>query len=112
MTKMIVTSSSEDPDGMMDIVLKDAVFKAVNSLLGVKMAFARLARLMAAMDTEGTINGVDIYEAVQGVHDFTASAISYLVPPEEMEKLDKIKLDDDAQFEKLVSMLEQGGGHG
>ena len=56
-----------------------------------------------------TLNGVDIYEAFQGVHDFTASALSYLVAPEEQDSVEAVSLPDDEQFEKLVSMLEEGG---
>ena len=108
MSAMILINDG-DGHAEMDVAMNDAVFKAVNSLLGVKIAFARIARLMAALDVEGTINGVDVYEAVQGVHDFTGAALGYLVSQEDMKKLDGIKLADDAQFEKLISDLEEGG---
>ena len=90
-------------------LMADAATVGAIKLLGVKVSFERLARLMSAMNVEGTLNGVDIYEVFQGVHDFTASAISYLVAPEEQDAVETVSLPDDEQFEKLVSILEEGG---
>lgn len=109
MKKMIVTSPGKVDADAVDIIMNDSVTKAMCSLLGVMKAFERLARLMSAMNVEGTLNGVDIYEAFQGVHDFTASALSYLVAPNEKDEVESVNLPDDEQFEKLVSILEEGG---
>ena len=79
-------------------------------LLGVKTSFARLARYMAAIGAEGTYNGRDIYEVMQGVHDMASAALGFLVSPEEEAKLHDIGMaKDDEEFEKMVSELEEGG---
>ena len=79
-------------------------------LLGVKTSFARLARYMAAIGAEGTYNGRDIYEVMQGVHDMVSAAIGYLVSPEEEAKLHGVgmKMDDEA-FDAAMRELEEGG---
>ncbi len=99
-------SSIRDPNGIMASV---ATMSAVK-LLGVKVSFERLARFMSAVGAEGTYNGVDIYEVMQGVHDMVSAALGYLVSPEEEAKLHDIGMKmDDEEFEKMVSELEEGG---
>jgi hypothetical protein len=79
-------------------------------LLGVKTSFARLARYMAAIGAEGTYNGTDIYEVMQGVCDMASAALGFLISPEEEAKLHGIGMaKDDEEFEKMVSELEEGG---
>ena len=39
----------------------------------------------------------------------TQGYLAYLVAPEEKDKVEAVRLPDDEQFEKLVSMLEEGG---
>ena len=83
---------------------------ATVKLLGVKVSFERLARYMAAIGAEGTYNGTDIYEVMQGVHDLVSSALGYLISPEDEAKLHDIGMaKDDEEFEKMVSELEEGG---
>lgn len=83
---------------------------ATVKLLGVKVSFERLARYMAAIGAEGTYNGTDIYEVMQGVCDMASAALGYLVSPEEEAKLHGIGMaKDDEEFEKMVSELEEGG---
>ena len=83
---------------------------ATVKLLGVKVAFERLARYMAAIGAEGTYNGTDIYEVMQGVCDMASAALGFLVSPEEEAKLHGIGMaKDDEEFEKMVSELEEGG---
>jgi hypothetical protein len=79
-------------------------------LLGVKTSFARLARYMAAIGAEGTYNGRDIYEVMQGVHDMASAAIGFLISPEEEAKLHGIGMaKDDEEFDAAMRGLEEGG---
>lgn len=91
-------------------LLAGASAMAAIKLLGVKVSFERLARFMSAVGAEGTYNGTDIYEVMQGVHDLVSGALGYLVPPEaEKEMRNAGMLKDDADFESMVSKLEEGG---
>lgn len=78
-------------------------------LLGVKVSFERLARYMAAIGAEGTYNGRDVYEAMQGVHDTVSAALGFLVSPEDEAKLRAAGIEDDKEFEQMISGLEEGG---
>ena len=79
-------------------------------LLGVKTSFARLARYMAAIGAEGTYNGRDIYETLQGVHDMASAALGFLVSPKEESKMrDLGMLKDDEEFDAAMRELEEGG---
>jgi hypothetical protein len=79
-------------------------------LLGVKTSFARLARYMAAIGAEGTYNGRDIYEVMQGVHDMASAAVGFLISPEEEAKLHGIGMaKDDEEFDAAMRELEEGG---
>lgn len=92
-----------------ELMAATATVSAVK-LLGVKTSFARLARYMAAIGAEGTYNGRDIYEVMQGVHDMASAAIGFLISPEEEAKLHDVGMKmDDVEFEKMVSELEEGG---
>ena len=83
---------------------------ATVKLLGVKVSFERLARYMAAIGAEGTYNGTDIYEVMQGVHDFVSGALGYLIPPEDEAKLHDIGMaKDDEEFDAAMRELEEGG---
>ena len=92
-------------------LLAQASTVAAVKLLGVKVSFERLARFLSAIDAEGTYNGTDIYEVMQGVHDLVSGALGYLVPPEAEEELRKAggMLEDDMEFEQMISGLEEGG---
>ena len=91
-------------------LLSTAATVSAVKLLGVKVSFERLARYMSAIGAEGTYNGRDIYEVMQGVHDMASAALGYLVSPEEEAKLHGIGMaKDDEEFEKMVSQLEEGG---
>ena len=91
-------------------LLSTAATVSAVKLLGVKVSFERLARYMSAIGAEGTYNGRDIYEVMQGVHDMASAALGYLVSPEEEAKLHGIGMaKDDEEFEKMVSKLEEGG---
>lgn len=99
-------SSVRNPNELMAEV---AMMSAVK-LLGVKTSFARLARYMAAIGAEGTYNGRDIYETLQGVHDMASAALGYLVTPEEEAKLHAIGMEkDDEEFDAAMRELEEGG---
>lgn len=99
-------SSVRDPNGLMASV---ATVSAVK-LLGVKVSFERLARFMSAVGAEGTYNGVDIYEVMQGVHDMASAALGYLVSPEDEAKLHDIGMEkDDEEFDAAMRELEEGG---
>lgn len=83
---------------------------ATVKLLGVKVSFERLARYMAAIGAEGTYNGTDIYEVMQGVCDMASAALGFLVSPEEASEMRNLgMLKDDEEFEKMISKLEEGG---
>ena len=83
---------------------------AAIKLLGVKVSFERLARYMAAIGAEGTYNGTDVYEVMQGMHDLVSGALGYLIPPEDEAKLHDIGMKkDDEEFERMISGLEEGG---
>ena len=91
-------------------LLAQASTVAAIKLLGVKVSFERLARFLSAIEAEGTYNGTDIYEAMQGVHDLVSGALGYLVQPEDEAKLRSAgMLKDDAEFEQRISDLEEGG---
>ena len=99
-------SSVRDPNELMAEV---AMMSAVK-LLGVKTSFVRLARFMSAVGAEGTYNGVDIYEVMQGVHDLVSGALGYLVSPEDEAKLHDIGMEkDDEEFDAAMRELEEGG---
>lgn len=99
-------NSIRDPHELMAEV---ATVSAVK-LLGVKVSFERLARFMSAIGAEGTYNGVDIYEMLQGVHDLVSGALGYLVSPEDEAKLHDIGMEkDDEEFDAAMRGLEEGG---
>ena len=99
-------SSVRDPNELMYSV---ATMSAVK-LLGVKTSFARLARFMSAIEAEGTYNGKDIYEVMQGVHDMASAALGYLVSPEDEAKLHAVGMEkDDEEFDAAMRELEEGG---
>ena len=83
---------------------------AAIKLLGVKVSFERLARYMSAIEAEGTFNGTDVYEVMQGVHDLVSGALGYLVTPEQEAEMRNVGMSgDDMEFEKMISGLEEGG---
>ena len=92
-----------------ELMAASATMAAVK-LLGVKVSFERLARFLSAIEAEGTYNGTDIYETLQGVHDMVSAALGYLVSPEEEAKLHGVgmKMDDEA-FDAAMRELEEGG---
>lgn len=91
-------------------LLAQASTMAAIKLLGVKVSFERLARYMSAIEAEGTFNGTDVYEVMQGVHDLVSGALGYLVTPEQEAEMRKVGMsDDDMEFEKMISGLEEGG---
>ena len=91
-------------------LLAQASTVAAVKLLGVKVSFERLARFMSAIGAEGTYNGTDIYEVMQGVHDFVSGALGYLISPEDEAKLHAIGMEkDDEEFDAAMRELEEGG---
>ena len=83
---------------------------ATVKLLGVKVSFERLARYMAAIGAEGTYNGTDIYEVMQGVCDMASAALGFLVSPEEESRMRNLgMLKDDEEFDAMMRELEEGG---
>lgn len=91
-------------------LLAQASTVAAVKLLGVKVSFERLARFLSAIEAEGTYNGTDIYEVMQGVHDLVSGALGYLVTPEQEAEMRKVGMSgDDAEFEQMISGLEEGG---
>lgn len=92
-------------------LLAQASTVAAIKLLGVKVSFERLARFMAAIEAEGTYNGTDIYEVMQGVHDLVSGALGYLVSPEDEAELRTVGMmdKDDEEFEAALRGLEEGG---
>ena len=91
-------------------LLAQASTVAAVKLLGVKVSFERLARFMAAIEAEGTYNGTDIYEVMQGVYDLVSGALGYLVSPEDEAKLHDIGMaKDDEEFDAAMRELEEGG---
>ena len=92
-----------------ELMAATATVSAVK-LLGVKVSFERLARFLSAIGAEGTYNGTDIYETLQGVHDMVSAALGYLVSPEEEAKLHGIGMaKDDEEFDAAMRELEEGG---
>ena len=91
-----------------ELMAATATVSAVK-LLGVKTSFARLARYMAAIGAEGTYNGTDIYEVMQGVHDLVSGALGYLVSPEDAKLHDIGMAKDDEEFDAAMRELEEGG---
>ena len=92
-----------------ELMAASATMAAVK-LLGVKVSFERLVRYMAAIGAEGTYNGRDIYEVMQGVHDMASAAIGFLISPEEEAKLHGIGMaKDDEEFNAAMLELEEGG---
>lgn len=91
-------------------LLAQASTVAAVKLLGVKVSFERLARYMAAIGAEGTYNGTDIYEVMQGVHDRASAALGFLVSPEDEAKLHAIGMEkEDEEFDAAMRELEEGG---
>ena len=92
-----------------EIMAASATMAAVE-LLGVKVSFERLARYMAAIGAEGTYNGTDIYEVMQGVCDMASAALGFLVSPEEESGMRNLgMLKDDEEFDAMMRELEEGG---
>lgn len=102
-----MNNSMPDPHEL----LAQASTMAAIKLLGVKVSFERLARFLSAIEAEGTYNGTDVYEVMQGVHDFVSGALGYLVTPEHEAEMRKAggMLKDDMEFEQMISELEEGG---
>ena len=99
-------NSIPDPHELM----AQASTMAAIKLLGVKVSFERLARFLSAIEAEGTYNGTDIYEVMQGVHDLVSGALGYLVTPEHEAEMRKVGMSgDDMEFEQMISGLEEGG---
>ena len=93
-------------------LLAETATVAAIKLLGVKIAFERLARFMSTIDAEGTYNGTDIYEVMQGVHDMVSAALGYILSPEDEAKLHGVGMKrDDEKFEAMLSGLEKEIGH-
>lgn len=91
-------------------LLSTAATVSAVKLLGVKTSFARLARYMAAIGAEGTYNGRDIYEVMQGVHDMASAALGFLISPEDEAKLHAVGMEkDDEEFDAAMRGLEEGG---
>ena len=91
-------------------LLSTAATMSAVKLLGVKTSFARLARYMAAIGAEGTYNGSDIYEVMQGVHDMASAALGFLVSPEDEAKLHAAGMEkDDEEFDAAMRKFEEGG---
>ena len=91
-------------------LLAQASTVATIKLLGVKVSFERLARFLSAIEAEGTYNGTDIYEVMQGVHDLVSGALGYLVTPEDEAKLHAVGMEkDDEEFDAAMRGLEEGG---
>ena len=91
-------------------LLSTAATVSAVKLLGVKVSFARLARYMSAIGAEGTYNGRDIYEVMQGVHDMASAALGFLVSPEDEAKLHAVGMEkDDEEFDAAMRELEEGG---
>ena len=92
-------------------LLAQASTVAAVKLLGVKVSFERLARFLSAINAEGTYNGTDIYEVMQGVHDLVSGALGYLVSLEDEAKLRAAGMmdKDDEEFDAAIRGLEEGG---
>ena len=96
-------NSEVNPGEMMAL----AATQAIKLLLSVKVSFERLERYLDIHGVSGTYHGVDIYEIVQGVHDSVAGAIGFLLPPEEEKRVRSAVFgDDDREFEKRCSEIE------
>lgn len=99
-------NSMPDPHG----ILAGTVTMAAIKLLGVKVSFERLARYMAAIGAKGTYNGTDIYELMNTLHDLVSGVLDYFVSPEQEAEMRRVGMaSDDAEFESMVSKLEEGG---
>ena len=96
-------NSDVNPGEMMAL----AATQAIKMLLAVKVSFERLERYLDIHGVSGTYHGTDIYEIVQGVRDSVAGAIGFLLPPEEEERVRSAVFgDDDREFEKACSEIE------
>ena len=99
-------NSMHDPHDLM----ASATTMAAVKLIGVKVSFERLARFMSAIGAEGTYNGTDIYEVMQGVCDMASAALGFLVSPEEESGMRNLgMLKDDEEFDAMMRKLEEGG---
>ena len=54
-------------------------------LLRVRITVQDIEERFRKDGVEGAFNGVDLYEALQGIHDSVTAALSYILNPEEME---------------------------
>lgn len=91
-------------------LLAEAATMAAIKLLGIKVSFERLARFMSAIEAEGTYNGTDVYEVMRDVHDMASAALGRLVSPEQEAEMRRAGMaDDDAEFERMIFGLEEGG---
>ena len=54
-------------------------------LIRAKITLRRAEELFKQTGAEGEYKGVDMYEALQGIHDSVSAALSYILEPEEEE---------------------------
>ena len=54
-------------------------------LLCAKITLRHAEKLFGQAGVEGEYRGVDMYEALQGIHDSVSAALSYILEPEEEE---------------------------
>lgn len=54
-------------------------------LLRAKITLRHAEKLFEQAGVEGEYKGVDMYEALQGMHDSVSAALSYVLEPEEEE---------------------------
>lgn len=76
-------------------------------LLCAKITLRHAEKLFEQTHIEGEYNGVDMYEALQGIHDSVSAALSYILEPEEEEyALARVEREIDRSIWKAEACYE------
>ena len=66
-------------------LMQQAMGLTAYDLLCAKITLRHAEKLFGQAGVEGEYRGVDMYEALQGIHDSVSAALSYILEPEEEE---------------------------
>lgn len=76
-------------------------------LLRAKITLRHAEKLFEQAGVEGGYKGVDMYEALQGMHDSVSAALSYVLEPEEEEyALARVEREADRGIWKAEACYE------
>ena len=66
-------------------LMEHAAANIAYDLIRIKITVQDIEKRFEHDGVEGSFHGVDLYEALQGIHDNVAAALSYILGPEDAE---------------------------